>query len=103
MTEFAPDCFISGAFSCSRTAATIQASGLAWRTVSVASTLESSRSVVMMTWSASPTPARRRTSLAGRVAGHDGQAVVVGLGQRGGAVVDDDDALLVEAVADAAS
>ena len=62
MTELAPDCLISGAFSCSRTAATIQASGLSWRTVSVASTLESSRLVVMMTWLASPTPARRSTS-----------------------------------------
>ena len=61
MTELAPDWRISGTFSCSRTEATIQASGLSWRTVSVASTLESSRSVVMMTWSASATPACRST------------------------------------------
>ena len=62
ITELAPDCFIKGAFSCSRTEATIQASALSWRTVSVARTLESSRSVVMMICRASATPARCSTS-----------------------------------------
>ena len=61
ITELAPDCRISGTFSCSRTEATIQASGLSWRTVRVTSTLESSRSVVMMTWVAFSTPAWRST------------------------------------------
>ncbi len=61
ITELAPDCLINGAFSCSRTADTIQASGLSWRTVRVASTLESSRSVVMMTCSAWATRACRST------------------------------------------
>ena len=91
ITELAPDCFIRGAFSCSRTEATIQASALSWRTVSVASTLESSRSVVMMTCLACSTPGALEDLAAGRVAGDDGEAVGVGVGDRVAALVDHDD------------
>ena len=46
-----------------RAAAMIQASGFIARAVSVVSTFESSRLVVMITWSACATPARCSTSL----------------------------------------
>jgi hypothetical protein len=100
ITALAPDCRISGTFSCSRTAATIQASGLSWRAVSVVSTLESSRLVVMMTWLASDTPARRSTSRRVGVPGDDGEAVRVGVLQGDGTRVDDDDGLAVLPVVD---
>ena len=101
MTEFAPDWRISATFSCSRTAATIQTSGLSWRTVSVASTLESSRSVVMITWLASSTPARRSTSW--RVASPvtTARPSACASWSAVGAGVDDDDRLAVLAVVDA--
>ena len=100
MTELAPDCFISETFSCSRTAATIQASGLSWRTVRVASTLESSRSVVMMTWRAVCTPGAAQHLAPGGVAGDDREAVGVRLLQRERAGVDDHDRLAALAVVD---
>ena len=62
MTALAPLCRTRPWFSASRTAATISAVGLSWRAVNVASTVESSRAVVMMISLATGTPARRSTS-----------------------------------------
>ncbi|KRD19086.1 hypothetical protein ASE41_20295 [Streptomyces sp. Root264] len=63
MTSSAPDCRSSGAFSSSRTAATIFAPGLSCRAVSATSTAVSSRWVAMTIRPARCTSARRSTSL----------------------------------------
>ena len=63
ITASAPDCRSSGAFSSSRTAATIFAPRLSCRAVSVTSTAVSSRWVAMMICRARCTSARSSTSL----------------------------------------
>ena len=101
MTELAPDCRISGHVLAARgPRTTIQASGLSWRTVRVASTLESSRSVVMMTWLASDDARPAQHLAPGGVAGDHREPVGVRVLQRHRARVDDHDRLAVLAVVD---